>query len=89
VLQWLVFRKQIASFAWWILATVASWSMGVLIGVSFLDISGLIRKPWTPALGFQQHGLVGIILASVYSILTGIIMVVFLRRNRAGKATGN
>lgn len=81
VLQWLVLRKQVNSFAWWILATVVSWSMGVVIGVALLDFSGLLRRPWVPVLGFQQHGLVGIVLATVYSILTGVIMVVYLQRN--------
>ena len=86
MLQWLVLRKQVSSFAWWILATVVSWSMGVVLGVSALGASGLLRRPWTPALGFQQHGLVGVILAAVYSILTGVIMVMFLQRNSADKA---
>jgi len=83
VLQWLVLRRQVRSFAWWILATVAGWSMGVLIGVSLLVATGLIRKPWSPALGFQQHGLVGIILAAVYSLVTGGVMVLLLQRNKA------
>lgn len=80
VLQWLALRRLVNSFAWWIVATVVSWSVGVVIGVSLLDVSGLLRSDWTSGLGFQQHGLVGIVLAAVYSIPTGVIMVRFLQR---------
>lgn len=85
LLQWLVLRRQVNSFAWWILATIGSWSIGVLIGVSLLDASGLLSRSYTPGLDFQQHGLVGIVLAAIYSILTGVVMVMFLRRKRLGE----
>ena len=87
VLQWLVLRRQVNSFAWWIVATVVSWSMGVWIGVSILDASGLLSRTWIRGIDFQEHGLVAIVLAAVYSLMTAIIMGLILQRNRSDELT--
>jgi hypothetical protein len=87
--QWLVLRNQLDSYAWWMLPTVAGWSIGVWIGVSLLNTTDLLLQDWTPWISFQQHGIVAVVASVVYSAMTGLAMVWFLRRNEVNEITEN
>ena len=89
VLQWLLLRRHLNPSLWWILTTIASWSLGWVLGVSVLGSLGLLQIPWQRGLDFQQHGLLGIVLGSVYGIATGVLMVWLLQAREGGNRKGD
>ncbi|MBI1801556.1 MAG: hypothetical protein HYR71_08015, partial [Chloroflexi bacterium] len=82
LLQWFLLRRSMSLSAWWVLASLAGWYLGWVAGMTLLDGIGLLNLPWTPELGFQQHGLVGSVVGMAYGILTGAGLVWLLRGNR-------
>ena len=87
VSQWLVLRRQLLSSGWWIPATVVGWSLGVFLGTSLLGQTDLLSEDWSPWLSFREHGLVAVVTALVYSIVTGVTMAWFLIRLQLGEAS--
>ena len=79
VLQWLLLRRNLNPSLWWILATIVSWCLGWVLGVSVLGSLGLLQIPGQRGLDFQQHGLLGMVLGSVYGMATGVLMLLLLQ----------
>ncbi len=75
VLQWRLLRRQRPSSGWWLLAGVAGWSLGWLLGTLLLDALGMLHVPWTPELGLLQHGLPGMLAGAGYGLLTGLTLL--------------
>lgn len=64
-----------------------TFAAGSAFGLAVADASGLLRLPWTPAVGAQQHALVSGIAGLVWGALTGGLLVRSLRSEPSPGAT--
>ena len=86
LIQWLHVRGQVKPAAWWIAASAASWPIAWLAGLAVVESLGLFDVRWSAGVGFQQHGLFSVVFGLVYGAITGITLLLMLRR-RQGQRT--
>jgi hypothetical protein len=88
VVQWLLLRQHVKSSGWWILATVASWYLGWLMSYLILLLLRFVNPSWAGAMyQYQnQHGLQGLSVGIVTSLVNGALLVWFLRSQQTASS---
>ena len=81
-IQWLYLRRQVTQASWWILVSLISWYAAWAIGLAILESSGLYSLSWRPGLDIQTHGTFSFVFGSVYGLITGVVIFVFLPRRK-------
>lgn len=74
VYQWRLLKRGLGASPLWVPATVVAWYGGWAIGLDLLDSLGMLNVPWTPSLGFWQHGILGASIGIAYGALTGVLV---------------